>query len=178
MIFVSIISSLCWSSQHHSNREMGTARYWQNCTQDSCSNNDKIKLEGVFQKSQYAAHRTAVRMKEVNLELTMTPKSVMKLTSSEIKIKLIFSKIKFEVDFQQTGSLSLLVVLVDCSDTIHGRLVVNCWPAQPSLWSWWWGWPSWYLSKKIRIRMAWVSHSLRCCRNVGAICEFVNSSPV
>ena len=65
---------------------------------------------------------------------------MLKLTSSEIKIKLvfskikikfIFSKIKFEVDFQQTGSLSLLVV-VDCSDTIHGRLVVNCWPAQPT----------------------------------------------
>ena len=55
---------------------------------------------------------------------------MLKLTSSEIKIKLIFSKIKLEVDFQQTGSLSLLVVVVDCSDTIHGRLVVNCWPAQ------------------------------------------------
>ena len=65
------------------------------------------------------------------MELTMTPKSILKLTSSEIKIKLIFSKIKFEVDFQQTDSLSLLVV-VDCSDTIHGRLVVNCWPAQPT----------------------------------------------
>ena len=45
---------------------------------------------------------------------------MLKLTSSEIKIKLIFSKIKLEVDFQQTGSLSLLVV-VDCSNTIHGN---------------------------------------------------------
>ena len=41
---------------------------------------------------------------------------MLKLTSSEIKIKLIFSKIKLEVDFQQTGSLSLLVVVVDCSN--------------------------------------------------------------
>ena len=28
MIFVSIIGSLSWSSQHHSNRETGTAMYW------------------------------------------------------------------------------------------------------------------------------------------------------
>ena len=73
-----------------------------------------------------------MRIKEVDLKLTMTPKSILKLTSSEIKIKLIFSKIKFYVDFQQTGNLSLLVVVVDCSDTIHGRLVVNCWPVQPA----------------------------------------------
>ena len=46
---------------------------------------------------------------------------MLQLTSSEIKIKLIFSKIKFEVDFQQTGGLSVLVVVVDCSDTIHGN---------------------------------------------------------
>ena len=46
---------------------------------------------------------------------------MLKLTSSEIKIKLIFSKIKLEVDFQQTGSLSLLVVVVDCSERHNSR---------------------------------------------------------
>ena len=46
---------------------------------------------------------------------------MLKLTSSEIKIKLIFSKIKLEVDFQKTGSLSLLVVVVDCSERHNSR---------------------------------------------------------
>ena len=148
MIFVSIISSLCWASFQQ---------------RDGYSNVLTKLYPGFmlkqWQKSRYAAHRTDVRIKEVNLKLTMTPKSILKLTSNKINVEVDFQRNQNQVDFQQNQTWSWLPTnrqsvsasggggLQRATQFTAGWLWIVGQLSQQSLWSWWWGWPSWYLSK-------------------------------